>query len=86
MEKENKNVYYLIAIFVIGAFAGYWIKASLKDKITSGPDDRKVVAVKQSYDFDAAKQKLEKQMQEMQNAQAQDAANAPEVPAPGQGE
>jgi len=84
MEKSNKwqldTVYFLVVIFVIGLIAGRWVKIAMKDKITSGPDDRKVVAIEQSYDFDAAKQRIEEEMQKQASEMQQlDPGAAPEA-------
>ncbi len=59
---EKDGFLYLAVIFVIGAVAGFWLKSALKPHITNAPDDRKVVAITQSFDFKAAQAKLEAEM------------------------
>jgi hypothetical protein len=59
---------YFVIIFLIGAVAGFWLKSALKSKITNSPDDRRVVAEKQDFNFKAIQDKLEKEAAEMQNA------------------
>ena len=67
-EKDFNNVYHFVILFIVAIIAGYWLKASLKPQITSGPEDRSITAVGQSYDFKKAKQLLEEQsLEETQN-------------------
>jgi len=72
---SNSSLLYLVIIFLIGAVAGFWFKSALKGKFTNSPDDRRVTAEKQTFDFKAIQEKLEKEVEEMQNS-----AQGPEVP------
>ena len=67
-ELPKETIFYLVIIFFIGALAGFWLKSALKSKITNSPDDRKVVAVQQTFDFEKAKQEMEKEILEAQQA------------------
>ena len=66
-DKEKKegmeNIYHFIILFIVALIAGYWLKMYLKPVITASPDDRSSAAVKQSFDFEAAKQRLEEKLQ-----------------------
>jgi len=66
MNKENRPYLALIAIFLVGAIAGFLVKAAIKAKVTSSPDDRKITAVKQVFDFKAAQDNVDKQEQALQ--------------------
>jgi len=78
MNTENRPYLALVAIFIIGAVAGFLLKSALKSKITNSPDDRKVTTVQQAYDFKAAKDRIDKEMQQLQEQQGQGV----EIPAP----
>jgi len=71
MNTENRPYLALAAIFIIGAVVGFLVKSALKSKITSSPDDRRITAVQQIYDFKAAKERMDKEMQQMQEQQMQ---------------
>jgi len=78
-EKDKSNtemIYHFIIIFVISLVAGYWLKTSLKPVVTSGPEDKNVIAVKQSYDFETAKKRLEERLKEQQKNPAQQTSPA----------
>lgn len=66
MNTENRPYLALVAIFIVGIIAGFLVKSSLKSKITSSPDDRRITAVEQAFDFKAAQDRLEKENQELQ--------------------
>lgn len=61
--KENITSH-LIILLLVGVIAGYWLKTTFKPYLTSGPEDNEIKTVEQSYDFEAAKNKLEKQAEE----------------------
>lgn len=60
----------LAVLFIFGLIVGFSFKKALKPKLTSSPDDREVSAVKQNYDFKGAQEKIEREIQEMQEQQA----------------
>lgn len=84
MNTENRPYLALVAIFVIGIVIGFLAKSSLKPKITSSPDDRKTTAVQQTYDFKSAKDRMDKEMQQLQEQQGQEVQPGEVVPVPGQ--
>jgi len=69
--KDEKTPFlsYLAIIFLIGCVFGYGIKSYFKSKVTNGPDDRKIVVYKSSFDFEAAKKRLEEEMKKAQEEQ-----------------
>jgi|GEM_PF-1617012 len=69
MNNENRPYLALIAILLVGAIAGFLVKAALKAKVTSSPDDRRITAVKQMFDFKAAQDNADKQEQALQEEQ-----------------
>jgi len=74
MNNENRPYLALIAILLVGAIAGFLVKAAIKAKVTSSPDDRKITAVKQTFDFKAAQDNVDKQEQAMQQQYQEQAA------------
>jgi len=78
----NRSTLALVVIFIVGALIGFGIKASIKSKITSSPDDRKITSVKQNFDFKAAQQRIDKEMQDLQSQQEQQPSGGDTVPAP----
>ena len=66
MNTENRPYLALVTILIVSAIVGFLVKSSLKSKITSSPDDRKITAVAQTFNFKAAQDRLEKQSQELQ--------------------
>ncbi len=73
----------LIALIVVGVVLGFALKKTLKPKITSSPEDRKIFAVKQDFDFDAIQKKLDDEMAEAEANQAPvEGAPMPEGAAP----
>lgn len=79
MNTENRPYLALVAIFVVGVIAGFLVKSALKSKVTSSPDDRKITAVHQSFDFKGAQDRIEQQQnQELQNQQ--EGQGVPAVP------
>jgi len=68
--KENITSH-LIILLIVGVVAGYLLKTTFKSHLTSGPEDNKIKTVEQSYDFEAAKNKLEKQAEEATKAAPQ---------------
>jgi len=78
MNTENRPYLALVAILIVGAIVGFLVKSSLKSKITSSPDDRRITAVTQTFDFKAAQDRLEKQSQELQ--QQGDNGEVPTLP------
>ena len=76
MEEENKNdrgpLFTLAVIFIVGAIAGFFIKSAIKSRVTSSPDDRKITVVKQTYDFKATQEKLDKEMEQLQSQQQEE--------------
>ena len=75
MNTENRPYLALVAILIVGIIAGFLVKTSLKSKITSSPDDRRITAVKQMFDFKGAQDRLEKESQDSQQQ------NGEEIPA-----
>jgi hypothetical protein len=71
MNTKNRPYFGLVAIFLVGAIAGFLVKAAIKAKVTSSPDDRKITAVKQTFDFKAAQDNVDKQDQASQAQQDQ---------------
>lgn len=73
MEEGNKKaqnpLLVLAIVFAVGIVAGYLIKSSVKARVTSSPDDRKITAIKQTFDFKAAQEKVDKEIEEQQNQQ-----------------
>lgn len=73
MEEENKKVQgplmTLVIVLVVGIVAGYFVKSAVKSRFTSSPDDRKITAMKQNFDFKAAQQRVDKEMEELQSQQ-----------------
>lgn len=84
MEEDTKNgknpLLTLAVVFIVGAIAGFFIKSAVKSYVTSSPDDRKVTVVKQTYDFKAAQEKLDKEMEQLQQEQ-ESAPPVEELPA-----
>jgi len=80
MNTEKRPYLALAAIFIVGAVAGFLLKSSLKSKVSSSPDDRKITTVKQVYDFKAATERLDKEMQELQNQQMEGSPNGTAAP------
>jgi hypothetical protein len=75
MEKEKKTIqelsFHLAIILIIGIVAGYWLKTTMKPYVSASPEDRKVNAVRQTYDFETAKKKLEEETRQNQQIQPQ---------------
>lgn len=72
MNTENRPYLALIAILVVGIIAGFLVKSAIKSKVTSSPDDRKISAFHQTFDFKAAQERLDKESQAMQEQQEQE--------------
>ncbi|MFH1182674.1 MAG: hypothetical protein V1690_00225 [Candidatus Moraniibacteriota bacterium] len=79
MEEDNKTgknpLLTLAVVFIVGVIAGFFIKSAVKTHVTSSPDDRKVTVIKQTYDFKAAQEKLDKEMEQLQSQQQEAPAN-----------
>ncbi len=75
MEEKKENFWKavdlsLVALVVVGVVLGFSLKKALKPKITSSPEDRKIVAVKQEFDFNEIQKKLDEEMEKAQAEQA----------------
>jgi len=82
MNNENRPYLALIAIFIVGALVGFMLKTKLKPGVTNGPDDKKITTVKYDYDFKAAKERMDKQLEELQAGQGQEVQPGEVVPVP----
>lgn len=81
MEEKKENFWKavdlsLVALVVVGVVLGFSLKTALKPKITSSPEDRKIIAIKQDFDFEEMQKKLDAEMEK---------AQAEQVPAPADG-
>lgn len=82
MNTENRPYLALVAILIVGAIAGFLVKSTLKSKVTSSPDDRKIKAITQSFDFKGAQDRIEQeQQQQLQQQQQQGAPEIQNIPA-----
>lgn len=70
-EEKNAVTYYLIIVFIIGCVFGYGIKSVAKNKVASGPDDKKIVVTKYNYDLAGAQKKVDDEMKKAEEEAAQ---------------
>lgn len=82
MNLENRPYLALAAILIVGAIAGFLVKSALKAKVTSSPDDRKITAIHQTYDFKAAQDRAEQQAEQASQDQIQPGDVQPGTGAP----
>ncbi len=87
MEEKKENFWKavdlsLVALVVIGVIIGFSLKKALKPKVTSSPEDRKIVAIKQDFDFKEIQKKLDEEMEKAQAEQAPTEVPEGGVPAP----
>ena len=69
-EEKSATTYYLIIVFVIGCVFGYGIKSVAKNKVASGPDDKKITVVKYAYDLVTAQKNADEEMKKAEEAAA----------------